>query len=264
MTLLTRGSRGQAVRKLQQDLGLSGRDVDGIYGSTTAGAVRRFQKSAGLVVDGKAGSKTLRALAGTAPKPPLSQGDIERVAKRLGVEVAAVMAVNEVESRGDGFLASGKPVILFERHVMRRNLRDAGRDADLLAKHLPGVINRQSGGYQGGEAEHDRLHLARQVDDSSAICAASWGLFQIMGHHYRRLGFDAPQDMEAAAGESEARQLEMFAAFIESDASLHRALKARDWAKFAHGYNGPGYAKHDYDGRMAQAFAENSSSEAST
>lgn len=258
MTLLMRGSRGPAVRQLQSDLGFSGDDVDGIYGPATARAVKRFQSSEGLAVDGKAGQDTLRALAGTTSKPTLSQGDIERVAKRLGVEVAAVMAVNDVESRGNGFLGSGNPVILFERHVMRRNLRDAGRDADLLAEHLPGVINRQSGGYEGGEAEHDRLHLARQVDDSCAICAASWGLFQIMGHHYARLGFETPQAMEAAAAESEGRQLEMFAAFIESDASLHSALKARDWSRFAYGYNGPGYADHDYDGRMAAAYQDHS------
>ncbi|WP_328515044.1 N-acetylmuramidase domain-containing protein [Ralstonia pseudosolanacearum] len=32
-------------------------------------------------------------------------------------------AVNEVESRGSGFLPDGRPVILFERHVMYRQLQ---------------------------------------------------------------------------------------------------------------------------------------------
>ncbi|MBK1691076.1 N-acetylmuramidase domain-containing protein [Ectothiorhodospira mobilis] len=256
--LLKRGSRGDAVRHLQRDLGFTGDDVDGIYGPATDRAVRRFQAAKGLVADGIAGPKTFEALSGMDAARRLGQGDIERVAARLGVEVAAVMAVNEVESRGSGFLDDGRPVILFERHVMRRNLRGIGRDADLLARYLPGVINRASGGYDGGAAEHDRLHLARQIDEGCAICAASWGLFQIMGHHYARLGFESPQAMEAAAGESEGAQLEMFAAFIESDPRLHRALRERNWETFARIYNGPAYAKHDYHGRMAAAFDNHS------
>jgi hypothetical protein len=256
--LLKRGSRSDAVRHLQRELGFAGDDVDGIYGAMTERAVRRFQKSRGLVADGIAGPKTFEALSGEDTARRLGQGDIERVAARLGVEAAAVMAVNEVESRGSGFLDDGRPVILFERHVMRRNLRDIGRDADLLARHLPEVVNSTPGGYDGGADEHRRLHLARQIDEGCAICAASWGLFQIMGHHYARLGFDTPQEMEAAAGDSEGAQLEMFAAFIESDPRLHQALRAHDWEAFARIYNGPAYAKHDYHGRMAAAFDNHS------
>ncbi|WP_290442840.1 N-acetylmuramidase family protein [Halomonas sp. OfavH-34-E] len=253
---LRRGSRGEAVRQLQRALGFTADETDGIYGRDTARAVRRFQASRGLVTDGIAGQKTMEALFDQDVTRRLGQADIERVAARLGVETAAVMAVNEVESRGSGFLDDGRPVILFERHVMRRNLRDIGRDADLLAEHLPGIVNSTPGGYDGGSAEHDRLHLARQIDEACAICAASWGLFQIMGHHYAALGFDTPQAMEAAANESEGAQLEMFAAFVEADPRLHRALRDHDWEAFARIYNGPAYAKHDYHGRMAAAFKD--------
>lgn len=256
--LLKRGSSGDDVRHLQRELGFVADDVDGIYGAATERAVRRFQVSHGLVADGIAGPKTLDALAGKDTTRRLSQADIKRVAARLGVESAAVMAVNEVESRGSGFLDDGRPVILFERHVMRRNLLGIGRDADLLAGYLPSIINSDTGGYQGGAAEHDRLYLARQIDEGSAICAASWGLFQIMGQHYATPGFDSPQDMEAAANESEGAQLEMFAAFIEADPRLHRALRDHDWETFARIYNGPSYAKHDYNGRMAAAFDNHS------
>lgn len=254
--ILRRGDEGKAVRKLQRSLGFTGDDVDGDFGPATKRAVLAFQKRNDLVADGIAGPKTLEALSGTGKVKikRLSQGDIERIADRLNVEVAAVMAANEVESNGSGFLSDGRAVILFERHVMRRNLDGIGRDADLLSKYLPDIINSTPGGYRGGEAEHDRLHLARQVDEASAISAASWGLFQIMGHHYATLGFESPQAMEAAANDSEGAQLEMFAAFIEADPRLHRALKSLDWATFARIYNGPAYAKHNYHGRMSDAF----------
>lgn len=253
--ILRRGDTGKAVRKLQLSLGFTGDDVDEVFGPATKRAVVAFQKRSNLVADGIAGPKTLEALPGGEIKiKRLSQGDIERIADRLNVEVAAVMAANEVESNGSGFLGDGRAVILFERHVMRRNLEGVGRDADLLSQYLPDIINGATGGYRGGEAEYDRLYLARQVDEASAISAASWGLFQIMGHHYATLGFDSPQAMEAAANDSEGAQLEMFAAFVEADPRLHRALKRLDWETFARIYNGPAYAKHNYHGRMSDAF----------
>ncbi|AZA64465.1 DUF3380 domain-containing protein [Chryseobacterium carnipullorum] len=46
----------------------------------------------------------------------LTEQDYINAAKELGCEVAAIKAVAEVESRGSGFLSSGEPKILFERH----------------------------------------------------------------------------------------------------------------------------------------------------
>jgi len=62
--LLKRGSRGDAVRHLQRDLGFAADDVDGIYGPMTERAVREFQLRHGLAVDGVAGPDTFDALAG--------------------------------------------------------------------------------------------------------------------------------------------------------------------------------------------------------
>lgn len=62
---LSLGSRGSAVRTLQQQLKSAGYrllDVDGQFGSRTAAAVRAFQRATGLEVDGKVGPQTLRAL----------------------------------------------------------------------------------------------------------------------------------------------------------------------------------------------------------
>ena len=64
---LTYGTTGEDVKKLQQSLNDRGAnlDVDGIYGEKTRSAVRSYQQSNGLAVDGIAGSETLGHLYGT-------------------------------------------------------------------------------------------------------------------------------------------------------------------------------------------------------
>ncbi len=59
------GSSGSTVTKIQQklrDAGYYSYTVDGIYGSRTTAAVKRFQKANGLTADGICGEKTLAAL----------------------------------------------------------------------------------------------------------------------------------------------------------------------------------------------------------
>lgn len=64
-TTLSSGSRGSAVKELQEklnSLGYSCGTADGDYGAKTANAVRDFQRKNGLTIDGIAGSKTLAAI----------------------------------------------------------------------------------------------------------------------------------------------------------------------------------------------------------
>lgn len=64
---LKRGSRGWAVKRLQQELVERGYDPNGVDGSFGAGceaAVRKFQADSGLSVDGSVGRATRTALAG--------------------------------------------------------------------------------------------------------------------------------------------------------------------------------------------------------
>lgn len=59
------GSRGSEVRTIQDKLkrwGYYTGSVDGIYGSQTVSAVKKFQQKNGLTVDGIAGTRTLTAM----------------------------------------------------------------------------------------------------------------------------------------------------------------------------------------------------------
>ncbi|MBD2461580.1 peptidoglycan-binding protein [Oscillatoria sp. FACHB-1407] len=76
---LRHGDQGTAVTDLQNRLRSAGYfngPVTGYYGSLTEAAVMRFQDQKGLVVDGEAGTQTLKALrqTGTANRPTSGQG----------------------------------------------------------------------------------------------------------------------------------------------------------------------------------------------
>jgi len=266
MTTLRHGDRSQDVRVLQQRLNLAGAAlfVDGLFGDATENAVRAYQSKMGLVADGIAGSKTLAALAGTDCSALLRLATLTAGATRLGVELAAILAVNEVESLGSGFLDNGKPKILYERHIMYRQLAcprtpedDAAAlqvHADDLATTQPNLVNPRAGGYAGGTAEHQRLAHARLIDDTCALESASWGAFQIMGYHALRLGYSSVQDFAARMAKDENEQFEAFVRFLEADPALLKALKAKKWAVFAKGYNGPDYQRNLYDIKLERAY----------
>lgn len=265
---LKHGDKGLSVRRLQKQLNASGAklDTDGDYGDETEKAVRAYQAKIGLVVDGKAGEKTLAALAGTDCSKLLRNATLVAAAARLGVELATIYAVNEVESAGSGFLATGKPKILFERHVMHQRLalpRAEGDDqaalrrhADELAAQFPALVNTKPGGYIGGAAEHQRLAQARMIDALCANESASWGAFQIMGYHAERLGYASVDEFVRLMSQDENQQFEAFVRFIEADPALLKALKGKKWAAFAKAYNGPAYARNLYDVKLDRAYEQ--------
>ncbi len=263
---LKHGDKGLAVRRLQQQLNAHGAklNADGDYGDETEKAVRAYQAKIGLVVDGKAGEKTLAALAGADCSKLLRNATLVAAAARLGVELAVIYAVNEVESAGSGFLATGKPKILFERHVMHQRLglpRAEGDDqsalrrhADELAAQFPALVNTKPGGYIGGAAEHQRLAQARMIDALCANESASWGAFQIMGYHAERLGYASVDEFVRLMSQDENQQFEAFVRFIEADPALLKSLKGKKWAAFAKAYNGPAYARNSYDVKLERAY----------
>ena len=266
MELILIGHSGYNVRVLQQRLKAAGYDVsvDGDFGSATDTAVRAFQRDHQLIDDGVVGPKTQAALQGRDTSMLLSNAHIATAAELLDVDTACIHAVREIESRGTGFLDDGRVVILFERHIMRRRLLANGFSRDEVASLMhryPDLINKTPGGYRSHYAEHFRLGNASKVHAQSAMESCSWGLFQIMGYHWKRLGFDSVYTFITAQRESEAQQLVAFVRFIQTDTALLTALQARDWAAFARRYNGPGYKKNQYDTRLAEAYARYSNQE---
>lgn len=270
MVNIKRRSRGESVQLLQEMLNTLGYNlvVDGSFGKGTDAAVRDFQKKNNLVSDGVVGPKTWTVLFKKVPSDwsdvhgnYLTEKDIIDFAQKFDLEVAAVKAVQEVESRGRGFLLNGKPIILFEGHVFWRELKKIGLDPKELREGNEDILYPRwtKEFYKGGEAEYERLDKAKNIKPGravteAALASASWGMYQIMGNNFKACGFDSVTKFVNAMKKSEKQQLIAFGHFIKSNRLL-RHLKNKDWAKFARGYNGPGYKKNKYDTKLANAYA---------
>jgi hypothetical protein len=186
----------------------------------------------------------------------LTEADFERAAIELNCETCAIKAVAEVESAGSGFIADGRPAILYEAHIFHRET--GGRHAS--AKDRRGVKlssptwNRALYGATGA-AQHNRYEDARALNADAANKACSWGMFQIMGGNHKVCGFDDAQSfVDAMWNGGAAAHLDAFVGFIKGN-KLDGALRTKDWAAFARGYNGPAYAQNAYDKKMAAAYA---------
>lgn len=187
----------------------------------------------------------------------LFESDYILAAKELGVDIPSVKAVVQVESSGEGFYPSGTPKILFERHVMYRRVRDTlgQAAADRYYSRYPEICNPKAGGYGPSEDQPIRMDMAATlISRNCALESASWGLFQIMGYHWKRLGFYSLQAFVNAMYASEGAQLQAFVSFIVTDEKLHQALKGHDWRTFARIYNGPEYKKNNYGVKLEKAY----------
>ena len=102
--MLKVGSSGAQVRTLQTKLNNWGYDagtVDGIFGSNTLAAVKRFQQRNGLAVDGIVGAKTADALgmslsSGSGGNSSYSSSDVYLLAKCIYAEARGEPYIGQV------------------------------------------------------------------------------------------------------------------------------------------------------------------------
>ncbi len=173
----------------------------------------------------------------------------------LNCEVACIKAVAEVESSGSGFLPTGEPVILFEPHQFWRELLKVGHKPGNFIPAYSDILYPKWGTRPYGKSseQHGRLARACEIHREAALQSASWGRFQIMGYHWKACGFDSLQEFINGMYESEDMHLQAFCNFLKST-NLDDSLRAKDWTRFARGYNGAGYAKNKYHIKLATAY----------
>ncbi len=199
-------------------------------------------------------------LAAELNKRQLGDQDLRVAALDLGVEIAALKAVIEVEvgMNAQGFLSDGRPKILFEGHVFWRELKKVGVDPAPHAERFPSIVYERwtREHYRGGAGEYDRLDIAVKIHREAALKSASWGIFQIMGFNYKAAGHSSVQRYVNAMFDSAADHLFAFTSFIRKTKNgvMRQALKDKDWTTFAKNYNGPGFAQNNYHTRMAEAY----------
>ena len=188
----------------------------------------------------------------------LTNEQIKDLANKHDIEYAALKAVVEVEASGKGFIGD-VPKILYEPHIMHRLLTKKNYITirNNLMKAHPNLCYPRWGTYKYGaeSIQHKRLEIASQFNRDTALESCSWGLGQVMGFHWKSLGYESLQAFINDMYESEAKQLEAMIRFIRVNGLL-LALKNKDWVKFARGYNGSGYAKNKYHIKLANAYAK--------
>lgn len=175
--------------------------------------------------------------------------DLPKLGALIGVGEDEIHAIIDVESAGSGFDLEGRPKLLFEPHVLHRNL--TGEKRARAVKE--GLAYPRWGMHPYPHDSYPRLTQAMAIDESAALKSGSWGLGQVMGEHYRMLGYESPQAMVMAFMDDEEAHLKGMVDFIIAN-HIDDDLRAHRWAVVARVYNGAGYAKNKYDTKLADAF----------
>lgn len=187
----------------------------------------------------------------------LTEQDYKEVAEELGVEVAAIKAVVEIEAgkAHKGFWAENKPIINFDLTMFRKAAARNKVSLAGAAKTHPVIFARPNAAKYGSQqaGQQARLDAARQVHNLSGIEGTFWGMFQIGGFNWKRCGTSSPEEFVELMSRSERDQLELFGKFL-TETGLLKHLQEKNWASFARGYNGSGYAKKGYHTRLANAY----------
>lgn len=180
---------------------------------------------------------------------------VVKLAGRVSAEPAALLAVAEVESGGVPEWDVGgtkRPAIRFEGHYFHKRLKGdklaAAVAAGLASPKVGGVKNPASYG-----ARYALLDRAVKIDKKAAYESTSWGLGQVMGANWKKLGFKSVEELVETASTGVDGQIEVMARFIEKN-GLADELKGHQWAKFAASYNGSAYKSNRYDTKMAAAY----------
>lgn len=187
--------------------------------------------------------------------PAITEADIQAAADKLGVTPAHIRMVRAVESGGKSFDDAGRPVILFEPHVFHK--RTGGEWSPSSFSYAAWGARPYPKGYDGRWAQ---MGEAAAHNEAAALESASWGLFQIMGYHWRALGYASVQDFAKAMTKSEGAHLDALVRFIVANGLVGalrkcRAGDAESCRDFAAGYNGSGYVRNSYHIKLARALA---------
>lgn len=185
----------------------------------------------------------------------LTTEQIQSIAKENSIPYAALRAVIEVECKGSGFNPDSTPVILFERHIFRRRLIANGKEslAIRLTKERPDICYTSMGAYGKYSQQHDRMSQAAKYDRTSALESASYGIGQVMGYHWKSLGYPSLQSFINSMYRDEASQLDAMIRYIKVN-KLDSHLRNLNWDAFALGYNGKAYKINNYDEKLAVAY----------
>lgn len=171
----------------------------------------------------------------------ITENEYGELSCKFNIPISYIKTIDSVESNGQGFdSTTGKIVIQFEPSYFKK-----------LSKLVSGLWSTNKVDVQSQEwlAFNDAFYK----DADAAMESASIGRMQVMGVHWKRLGFKSVGEMWDFAKKSEANQLWLGLKFIETDSRLITALRNKDWKTVAYLYNGKNYWIKGYDKKLEAA-----------
>jgi hypothetical protein len=183
---------------------------------------------------------------------PLTADGLHSACGKLSTNAPELWAVifTETDPPYGGFFMDARPQILFERRVFHNH---TGGRYDATDPDVSGLNGYPYGA--GGAHQYDRLSEALKLDSTAALQSASWGIGQTLGENFKEAGYASAFDLVTAMFVSEDNQI-VAAANEMINTGCAKALAAHDWTTFARIYNGPGYAKNNYDTKLASWYAK--------
>ncbi len=200
----------------------------------------------------------LRAKLTNRSAPKLSAADIAAAAAALDVSEKHIRAVAKVESGPAGsFGTSGMPIILYEPHVFARNSR---QKFNASHPHISSLKWQRKLYGKTQDARYAQLFEACALNIDAAFAACSYGMFQVLGENWKKLGYLSAYNMAKNHVPSEAAQLDGLVRFVKNF-GLTRKLRAckpgnpDSCIPFVTAYNGSEYYKNNYHIKLANALA---------
>ncbi len=180
---------------------------------------------------------------------------LQERADAMGVPVEGLAAVLHVESSGTGFKPDGRMIIRFENHIFFSQWGSSNKA--VFDKHFKFDPDKKWEGHQWRRDENgawepchasqaqewNTLDFARSLADEGAIKSASYGVGQTMGFNFEKLGYKSAKEMFDSMNGALKPQIDGMFSFIQGTKNCYEGLKARDYVKFASGYNGTGKAE---------------------
>jgi hypothetical protein len=185
-----------------------------------------------------------------------SVDEIVQIAVLNKIDSAALRAVLAVETNGAGFDVKKRLVILPEPHIFYDRLSNIKQREQAVDEGLAYLKWGTKPYDKTQDLRYARLDRMMKINAEVALKSVSWGLPQMMGFNHAAAGF--PQSvvpMIETYKLSEIEQIESMIDFIRHN-GLIRHLQNLDWARFAKGYNGPGYEKNEYDKKLARYYKQ--------
>lgn len=173
---------------------------------------------------------------------PFDQADYGRGGASLGADPLHLMGVTAVESSGENFWPLDNrlvPPIRPEAHWFSRQTK---RRYDQSHPHISSRTWRPEIAAKTRAEAWAQYEEMSELDPQAAIEATSWGPFQIMGFHWRDMGFPSAEAFkDAMDGPDDDGQMDTFVQFVKKDPRLLRAIRRGDWDTWEEVYNGGGY-----------------------